>query len=212
MLKNFLNNLNLKNVKKIFLYSIFIFFIFNSSFACQLLNVPIGSNVTSAAATFDFLDDYNQEAYGENSSAKYEEYAADFCDGSDLKETDLEVIIYQSKIAAINLINSDQENNNLVYVAGNLGIAGYDSELEEWKLISSSVVYGGEIVYSMEINEKFLFLGTSNGFCRINIKTGQIRNYNYPFIGQVNDLILDDNILWVGSNNGFIKFKWKIDI
>ena len=115
MLKNFLNNLNLKNVKKIFLYSIFIFFIFNSSFACQLLNVPIGSNVTSAAATFDFLDDYNQEAYGENSSAKYEEYAADFCDGSDLKETDLEVIIYQSKIAAINLINSDQENNNLVY-------------------------------------------------------------------------------------------------
>ena len=106
MLKNFLNNLNLKNVKKIFLYSIFIFFIFNSSFACQLLNVPIGSNVTSAAATFDFLDDYNQEAYGENSSAKYEEYAADFCDGSDLKETDLEVIIYQSKIAAINLINS----------------------------------------------------------------------------------------------------------
>tara|TARA_B100001248_G_scaffold259120_1_gene244582 strand:+ start:23 stop:1822 length:1800 start_codon:yes stop_codon:yes gene_type:complete len=105
-----------------------------------------------------------------------------------------------------------KENNNLVYVAGNLGIAGYDSELEEWKLISSSVVYGGEIVYSMEINEKFLFLGTSNGFCRINIKTGQIRNYNYPFIGQVNDLILDDNVLWVGSNNGLIKFKWKRDI
>ena len=61
----------------------------------------------------------------------------------------------------------------------------------------------------MEINEKFLFLGTNNGFCRINIKTGQIRNYNYPFIGQVNELILDDNILWVGSNNGLIKFKWK---
>ena len=102
-------------MKKIFLYSIFIFFIFNSSFACQLLNVPIGSNITSAAAIFDFLDDYNQETYGENNSAIYEDYAADFCDGSDLKETDLEVLVYQSKIAAINLINSDQENNNLIY-------------------------------------------------------------------------------------------------
>ena len=105
-----------------------------------------------------------------------------------------------------------EENNNLVYVAGSLGIASYDYGLKEWKLISSSVVYENELVYSMAINEKFLFLGTRNGLCRINIKTGQIRDYNYPFIGQVNDLILDDNILWVGSNNGFIKFKWKIDI
>ena len=107
---------------------------------------------------------------------------------------------------------SIKENNNLVYVAGSLGIASYDYGLKEWKLISSSVVYEDELVYSMAINEKFLFLGTRNGLCRINIKTGQIRDYNYPFIGQVNDLILDDNILWVGSNNGFIKFKWKIDI
>ena len=105
-----------------------------------------------------------------------------------------------------------KENNNLVYVAGSLGIARYDYRLKEWKLISSSAVYEGEIVYSMAINEKFLFIGTRNGLCRINIKTGQIRDYNYPFIGQVNALILDDNILWVGSNNGFIKFKWKIDL
>ena len=61
----------------------------------------------------------------------------------------------------------------------------------------------------MAINEKFLFLGTSNGLCRINIKTGQIKDYNYSFIGQVNDLILDDNILWVGSNNGLINSNGK---
>ena len=103
-------------------------------------------------------------------------------------------------------------NKDVVYVAGDLGINSYDYELKKWNLISSSAVYGNEIVYSMAINEKFLFLGTRNGLCRINIKTGQIRDYTYPFIGQVNDLILDDNILWVGSNNGFIKFKWKIDI
>mgnify|MGYP001283345992 CR=1 FL=1 len=105
-----------------------------------------------------------------------------------------------------------KESDNLVYVAGNLGIARYDSELKEWRLISSSALYRDEIVYSMAINEKFIFLGTTNGLYRINIKTGQIKDYNYTFIGAVNDLILDDNILWVGSNNGLIKFKWKRDI
>ena len=59
---------------------------------------------------------------------------------------------------------------------------------------------------------KIPFFGTNNGLYRINIKTGQIKDYNYSFIGKVNDLILDDNILWVGSNNGLIKFKWKRDI
>ena len=102
-------------MKKICFYLIFIFFTINSSFACQLLNVPIGSNVKSASSTFDFLADYNQDVFGENNSALYEDYAADFCDGSDLKETDLEVIVYQSKIAGINLVNADQDNNNLIY-------------------------------------------------------------------------------------------------
>ena len=71
MLKNFFNNLNLKFVKKISFYLIFIFFTINSSFACQLLNVPIGSNVKSASSTFDFLADYNQDVFGENNSALY---------------------------------------------------------------------------------------------------------------------------------------------
>ena len=102
-------------MRKIFLYFIFIFFTFNNSFACQLLNVPIGSDISNASSTFEFLDDYNEEVFGKNNSARYEDYAADFCDGSDLKNTDLEVIVYQSKIAGINLINSDQENNNLIY-------------------------------------------------------------------------------------------------
>ena len=49
-------------------------------------------------------------------------------------------------------------------------------------------------------------------FSRINKRTGLIRNYSYPFIGQVNDLILDGNTLWIGTVNGLIKFKWKRDL
>ena len=68
------------------------------------------------------------------------------------------------------------------------------------------------MVNSMAINEQFLFLGTRSGLSRINIKTGLIRDYKYPFIGEINDLALDDNILWIGSVNGLLKFKWKRDL
>ena len=52
-------------VRKTF-FKILIFLFFSSnSFACPLLQVPIGSPVSSAAETFEFLDTYNEDVYGE---------------------------------------------------------------------------------------------------------------------------------------------------
>ena len=46
-------------VKKIFLKILFFLFFSSHSFACPLLQVPIGSPVSSAVETFEFLDTYN---------------------------------------------------------------------------------------------------------------------------------------------------------
>ena len=100
---------------KKFLYTIFLLSIFNKSLACQLLNVPIGSNINTAAQTFEFVDTYEEGAFEEEASVVFFDYAEDFCDGSNLKDTELEVIIYKSKLAGINLVNLDQNNKNLVY-------------------------------------------------------------------------------------------------
>jgi len=105
-----------------------------------------------------------------------------------------------------------RQDNKQVYVAGDMGVAKFDTQSKEWELVSSSVVYDNKMIYSMSINDNYLFLGTREGLSRINKKTGLIRNYSYPFIGQVNDLILDGNTLWIGSVNGLIKFKWKRDL
>ena len=105
-----------------------------------------------------------------------------------------------------------RQDNKQVYVAGDMGVAKFDTQSKEWELVSSSVVYDNKMIYSMSINDNYLFLGTRKGLSRINKKTGLIRNYSYPFIGQVNDLILDGNTLWIGSVNGLIKFKWKRDL
>ena len=105
-----------------------------------------------------------------------------------------------------------KQDDKQVYVAGDMGVAMFDIQSKEWELVSSSVVYDNKMIYSMSVNENYLFLGTREGLSRINKKTGLIRDYSYPFIGQVNDLVLDGNTLWIGSVNGLIKFKWKRDL
>ena len=73
-----------------------------------------------------------------------------------------------------------EENDNQIYVAGDMGVARFNTMQNEWELISPSVVYGAETVYSMTVNDKFLFLGTRNGLSRINKSTGLVREYTYP--------------------------------
>ena len=52
---------------------------------------------------------YSSQTYGKNTSARFSNYAIDYCENSPLENADLEVIVYDSKIAGINLISSDSE-------------------------------------------------------------------------------------------------------
>ena len=109
-------------------------------------------------------------------------------------------------------ISAIEMYGNEVFVASDMGIAKFSIHLKEWELISSAGIYGHEMVYSMANNEKYLFLGTRKGLSRINKNSGLIRDYHFTFIGQVNDIILDDNIIWLGTINGLLRFKWKRDL
>ena len=61
----------------------------------------------------------------------------------------------------------------------------------------------------MKVHEKFIFLGLDNGLIKINKRTGLVSDYEFPFIGRVNDIILDGKEIWLGTSNGLIKFLWK---
>ena len=153
-------------MKKFFLYTIFLLSIFNKSLACQLLNVPIGSNINTAAQTFEFVDTYEEGAFEEEASVVFFDYAEDFCDGSNLKDTELEVIIYKSKLAGINLVNIDQNNKNLVYqfTKDFISDPGTDAQGENWtghknlSLGNLSIFYG-KVKHGKDIHE---FLEISN--------------------------------------------------
>ncbi len=121
-------------VKKLFLKILFLIFFSSSSFACPLLSVDIGTPVRDAQNTFEFLMLYKSELFEKGHSAKYQAYAADYCENSNLENTDLEVIIYDSKVAGINLISTDSEIKNEIYnfVKNNISDPGSEAEKENW--------------------------------------------------------------------------------
>lgn len=121
-------------VKKIFIKILFFLLFSSSSFACSILQVPIGTPVSTAEQTFDFLSTHNSEIYGTKYSAKYYSYAIDYCEGSSLENADLEVIVYDSKIAGINLFSTDSEFKNEIYefVKNNISDPGDEVKKDNW--------------------------------------------------------------------------------
>jgi len=102
-------------LKKIFLSIFLVLLIFSKSIACEILNVPIGTPVNTAVETFDFLTKYNEESYEEGDAILYKEYANEFCEQGEFKNTELEIVIYSSKIAAIRLVSPIVDQSIEVY-------------------------------------------------------------------------------------------------
>tara|TARA_B100000161_G_C33479927_1_gene382049 strand:- start:303 stop:812 length:510 start_codon:yes stop_codon:yes gene_type:complete len=136
-------------VKKIFVKFLFFLFFSSYSFACSILQVPIGSTIDTARNTFDFLDIHNSEAYGKDVSVLYRSYAIDYCEGSSLENVDLEVIVYDSRIASINLF-SDSEFKNEVYnfTKDYISNPGEEAKNEFWTGLKDLSVGGLNIYYS----------------------------------------------------------------
>ena len=109
-------------------------------------------------------------------------------------------------------VTAIREDNGVLYVAANLGIVKFDLRERVWELAISAIQYKAHPVTAIVVERNFCFIGTKMGFFRINLKTGLIREYNYPFIGRVNSMIMLRNNLWLGASEGLIRFKWKKDL
>ena len=126
-----------------------------------------------------------------------------------LQATDLGRKNFPERFYQITVI---EEYDRVIYVVGDMGIAKFDIEEKEWDLLFTSAVYQSKTIYSMAVNDQHIFLGTDSGLMRINKRTGLIKDYLFSFIGQVNEIVLEDKTLWLGTTTGLVKFKWKRDI
>ena len=105
-------------------------------------------------------------------------------------------------------VRAVKEFEGSIYACCDLGIIKFNQSQLVWELLFPAAYYHSKNVYSLALNRKYLFLGTEEGLVRINKKTGFIREYFFPFIGRVNKVELEKNIIWLGTSNGLLKFKW----
>ena len=87
----------------------------SKAYACSILNVDIGTSVNVAKEKFDFLETFDSSTYGDDFSVRYTVPAKDYCEDSNLENADLEVIVYNSQIAGINVLSWDPNIKNEIY-------------------------------------------------------------------------------------------------
>ena len=102
-------------VKKILVSFLLSFLIFSKSIACEILNVPIETPIEIAVQKFDFLDTYDEKNFAPKTSVIYDESASDYCSTGGFKNTMLEVMVFESKVAHIKLTSPKKNQLNEVY-------------------------------------------------------------------------------------------------
>ena len=116
-------------------------------------------------------------------------------------------IIYQRDIFTkfTDLCKNDSE----IYIFTQKSILKYDIKDDHWIVAVEPSAYNRCKVINLIIRNWYCILGTNNGIWGINIADGNSHLYDFPFIGSVQDLYIQDDTLLIGSNNGFIKYLWK---
>jgi ligand-binding sensor domain-containing protein len=99
-----------------------------------------------------------------------------------------------------------------LYVGTNQGIIAYNIVNSSWELIAEPTIYNNDFVSELNVYKKQLFIITERGLIRLHMKKQFQRQYNYPFIGNVNDLYVTRDRLWLATDNGLIQFSWKKDL
>ena len=99
-----------------------------------------------------------------------------------------------------------------LYVATNQGIIAYNNVNSTWELITESTIYNNKVVKIIYVYNKQLFIVTDNSLIRLKINKGFYKEYDYQFIGTINDIFVENNHVWLATNNGLIQFKWKKDL
>ena len=120
----------------------------SKAYACSILNVDIGTSVNVAKEKFDFLETFDSSTYGDDFSVRYTVPAKDYCEDSNLENADLEVIVYNSQIAGINVLSWDPNIKNEIYDFTNsfIGSIGEDLKndragLKDLSLVNLLIIY-----------------------------------------------------------------------
>lgn len=98
---------------------------------------------------------------------------------------------------------------DILYFSTINGVLSFDIVRDKWEIAVEPSLYSASSIFKTAFEGNFCFLGTDSGLWQIDMRGGYSKQFNYNFIGEVTDLLIKEDRLYIGSDNGLIKFLWK---
>jgi len=103
--------------------------------------------------------------------------------------------------------------NDHVVVSTMNHILDYDIKKKKWSFLLQPTVFPiNKTILTIEVTKDWCFIGTDKGLMRYDRQYLFLEEYPFPFIGSVREIFFDGDILWLGTNEGLIKFHWSYDL
>ena len=132
----FYNDLKMKKIIQISVVFIALIFFNKNVFACDAINIPIGTKVSQAESILDFIDSDTGENSDEDASpVQFQANTIDYCPNSNLENTKLYVVVFNSVIAGIRVETLDpklEKNKIYEFVKHNYGSIDSEPTKENW--------------------------------------------------------------------------------
>ncbi len=104
-----------------------------------------------------------------------------------------------------------EKSDSIIYAASAGGIFSFNLRSWRWLEAVDPAIFGGKIVRAMVVKGSDLFISAEGILLRYDLKRQIVKNYNYPFIGEINDMYISRGRIWLGTTEGLISFTWKRD-
>lgn len=115
--------------------------------------------------------------------------------------------IYPIRFSEFTAITQYEKN---LYIGNRGNVIKFNLEGREWFNAVDASIYGGLGITNMVVDKETIFIATVNGVINYDMEKNFLKDiYNYPFIGEVNDMYIRDNKIWMGTSQGLISYEFK---
>lgn len=102
--------------------------------------------------------------------------------------------------------------DSLIYTATSSGIYAWNRSDRTKTMIMDPTQYRNRPVKALKVVDGIIFVGTDNGLYRMHKNGTGYYHYNYSFIRHINDMYINDDECWLGTDQGLVWFNWRMDL
>lgn len=101
--------------------------------------------------------------------------------------------------------------DDAIYVGTMNGIFRYEPAGNKWNLVIDPALYKNSRISDLKFYGHYCFIGKDDGLTIVDMQRNWFRNYDYPFVGRIFTMVPEEEIIWLGTDRGLIKFLWNKD-